>query len=151
MVLRFAIGWQFLSEGFWKLAQGGNWSCQSYLRMSRWVAAPMFNAMAENPTVVSVCDQLMMWGLVAIGLGLITGVLARWAAVAGAAMLAMFYVAMPPFTMSGGYHHFLYVDTGVIEACALIFVVACPGPGLWDVAKAAWRRLRPAAAAEGEG
>jgi len=146
MALRFAIGWHFLYEGLWKLAQGGNWSCQSYLRMSRWVAAPIFNAMAESPTVVAVCDQLMMWGLVAIGLSLITGVFARWAAVVGAAMLAMFYVAMPPFTVSGGYHHFLYVDTGVVEACALLFVVACPGPGLWQVVKAVLRRYGPVVA-----
>ncbi len=140
VLLRISLGWHFLYEGLWKLAQGGNWSCQSYLRMSRWIAAPLFNAMAENPTVVSVCDQLMMWGLVAIGLGLITGVLARWAAIAGAAMMAMFYIAMPPFTVSGGYHHYLYVDTMVIEALAFIVVAVFPGPGLWTVAKAIFKK-----------
>lgn len=153
VVLRCAVGWHFLYEGLWKLAQGGGWSCQGYLRMSRWIAAPLFNAMADNPTVVAVCDQLMMWGLTAIGLGLITGVLARWAAVAGAGMLAMFYVAMPPFTVSGGYHHYLYVDTGIVEMCALAVIVAWPGPGLWTVVKAICNAIfkkKPAAAESAE-
>ncbi len=143
--LRLAIGWHFLYEGLWKLAQGGGWSCRGYLRLSRWIAAPMLNAIADNATLTSVCDALVIWGLIAIGLGLMTGVLARAASIAGIALLTMFYVAMPPFVQAGGLHHFLFVDMGVIEALALACLAVHPGPGLWTVVRAlALKKARPA-------
>ena len=141
LVIRFAIGWHFLYEGLWKLAQAGGWSCRSYLRLSRWIAAPLFNAIADSQTAVAVCDQLIIWGLIAIGLGLITGVLARYAALAAVGLLTMFYVAMPPFTQAGGQHHFLYVDFGVIEALVLLALAVCPGPSVFS-----FLRLRKTAA-----
>ena len=140
-VLRMVIGWHFLYEGLWKLAQV-NWSCAEYLRMSRWIGAPLFHWIADTPSVLRVCDQSMTWGLVLVGLGLMSGVLARVAAAAGMALLAMFYVAQPPFLTSGGAHHFLLLDYNVIEVFALVAVIVCPGVGLWDVAKSVCARLR---------
>ena len=83
-----------------------------------------------------------MWGLTLIGLGLITGVLARVAAPFGILLLAFFYVAQPPFLTSGGAHHFLLLDYNVVEAFALAAVMFNPGAGLWEVAKAVCARLR---------
>lgn len=140
-VLRILVGWHFLYEGLWKLIQHGGWSCVPYLRMSRWIAAPLFNAIADSPLLTAICNQMMMWGLVAIGLGLMTGVLARYAAAGGMLLLTLFYVAMPPFAVAGGPNHFLFVDYGVLEAAALLAVAIWPGPGFWTVAKALWRRV----------
>ena len=152
-VLRMAIGWHFLYEGLWKFSQPGGWSSVEYLRMSRWIGAPLFHWIAGNPTVLSICDQATMWGLTLIGLGLITGVLARVAAPFGILLLAFFYVAQPPFLTSGGMHHFLLLDYNVVEAFALAAVMFSPGAGLWEVARAAWRwfaRRRTGAAAEAD-
>ncbi len=95
-LLRIVIGWHFLYEGLWKLMQP-NWSAVEYLRLSRWIGAPLFQWIVENPAVLKACDQMTMWGLVAIGLGLMTGVLARVAASAGVLLLLFFYIAHPPF------------------------------------------------------
>ena len=147
-LLRLVVGWHFLYEGLWKFAQSG-WSAVEYLRLSRWIGAPLFQWIAENPSVLKACDRLTMWGLVLIGLGLMSGVLARIAAAAGILMLAFFYVAQPPFLTVGGAHHFLLLDYNVVEAVALVAVACCPGAGLWTVAKAAWARLAAAAAVFG--
>ena len=112
-MLRMAVGWHFLYEGLWKFTQA-SWSAVDYLRLSRWIGAPLFQWIAENPAVLKACDQLTMWGLVLIGLGLMSGVLARAAAVAGALMLAFFYVAQPPFLTVGGAHHFLLFDYNIL-------------------------------------
>ncbi len=144
-MLRMALGWHFLYEGLWKLAQPG-WSSAEYLRMSRWIGAPLFKWIADSPALLGVCDHAMMWGLVLIGLGLVSGVLARAAAVAGISLLALFYVAQPPFLTSGGAHHFLLLDYNIVEAMALVAVAFCPGAGLWDVARAVFARIRKAKA-----
>ena len=141
-MLRMAIGWHFLYEGLWKLAQPGGWSSAEYLRMSRWIGAPLFHWIAGNQAVLNICDQATMWGLTLIGLGLITGVLARVAAPFGILLLAFFYVAQPPFLTSGGAHHFLLLDYNVVEAFALAAVMFNPGAGLWEIAKAVCARLR---------
>ena len=134
-VLRMVIGWHFLYEGLWKFTQT-NWSAVEYLRLSRWIGAPLFQWIAETSTALLVCNQLTMWGLVLIGLGLMTGVLARVAAAFGILMLGFFYVAQPPFLTIGGAHHFLFLDFNVIEAVALVAVICRPGAGLWMVVKA---------------
>ncbi|MDD3545186.1 MAG: hypothetical protein PHG96_07500 [Kiritimatiellae bacterium] len=48
-LLRMLIGWHFLYEGVWKLIQPGGWSCEGYLRMSRWFAEPVFRHIADTP------------------------------------------------------------------------------------------------------
>ena len=146
-LLRMVVGWHFLYEGLWKFAQSG-WSAVEYLRLSRWIGAPVFQWIAEQPAVLKVCDQLTMWGLVLIGLGLLSGMFARVAAAFGVLMLAFFYIAQPPFLTVGGAHHFLFLDYNAIEAVALLAVVCSPGEGLWTVAKGVWAKIRKAPAAE---
>ena len=146
-LLRMVVGWHFLYEGLWKFAQSG-WSAVEYLRLSRWIGAPVFQWIAEQPAVLKVCDQLTMWGLVLIGLGLLFGLFARVAAAFGVLMLAFFYIAQPPFLTVGGAHHFLFLDYNAIEAVALLAVVCSPGEGLWTVAKGVWAKIRKAPAAE---
>jgi len=143
------LGWHFLYEGLWKLSQSG-WSAVDYLRLSRWIGSPLFQAIAEDPTWLRLCNLLTMWGLALIGLGLLSGVLARAAAGFGMLMLAFFYVAQPPFLVTGGAHHFLFLDYNVIEAVALFAVACCPGPGLWTVVKALWAKMRRAKASAPE-
>ncbi len=139
--LRMAIGWHFLYEGVWKLEQSG-WSAQGFLRSSEWFAGPLFKAMAANPALMRAIDLANEWGLVLIGLGLIAGVLARWAAGAGALLLAFYYVCQPPWLNATGDAHYLFLDIRIVEAAALLVLTCAPGPGLGDLLKAAWAKIR---------
>ena len=129
-LLRMLIGWHFLYEGIWKLIQVGGWSSVGYLRMSKWLAAPLFHRIADTPWLLETVDLLNMWGLTLIGLGLILGVLVRPAAAAGILLLAFYYVAQPPFLSPSAEGHFLWIDRNAVEAAALLAVMLVPSFGL---------------------
>jgi thiosulfate dehydrogenase (quinone) large subunit len=67
-----------------------------------------------------------MWGLTAIGLGLVLGCFTRLASAAGVLMLLLFYFCNPPFA---GYYYsipaegsYLVVNKNLVEAAALAVV-----------------------------
>lgn len=94
-LVRITIGWHFLYEGIAKIS-AGSWSSAPYLSGSRWIFAPIFHAMAESPAVTSVVDFMNIYGMILVGLGLIFGLLSRWASAGGAVMLLFYFVAYPP-------------------------------------------------------
>ncbi len=94
-IIRIAIGWHFLYEGISKLA-GDGWSSAPFLAGSKWIFAPLFNSMAESAAIVSVVDFLNIWGMILVGLGLIFGILTKWASLGGAIMLFFYFIAYPP-------------------------------------------------------
>ena len=129
VTLRVVIGWHFLYEGLVKLSNP-NWSSVSFLLDSEGLFKGMFESMATNPTFLKVVDLLNIWGLVAIGLGLIIGFLSRWALIAGIILLALYYLSHPPFIglvydmpMEGSY---LIVNKILIELIALIVLLLFP-------------------------
>ena len=69
-IIRIVIGWHFLYEGVAKIV-AVNWSSAPYLTGSKWIFAPIFNAMAESSTVISVVDFINIWVIILVGLGLI--------------------------------------------------------------------------------
>lgn len=151
-LLRIAVGWHFLYEGVWKLAQG-NWTAAGYLRSSEWVAGPLFKAIAANPAAMQAVDLVNEWGLVLIGLGLIAGVMTRAASVAGAFVLAFYYVCQPPWLSPAADAHYLFIDLRLVEALAMLLFVCVPGLGIGSLlrglrAKFASRRAK--ASEEGE-
>lgn len=148
-LLRMAIGWHFLYEGVWKLVQE-NWSAKGVLQSSDWFAGPLFKAVAANPVAMRAVDLANEWGLVLIGLGLIAGVLARWAAGAGALLLVFYYVCQPPWLNATGDAHYLFLDVRLVEALALGVLVCTPGPGIGDVLRGLWAKIRKAPAPETE-
>ncbi len=129
-LLRVAIGWHFLYEGCWKLMQKDGWSCLSYLSAAQGPLAPVFKWMAEQAWIVSTGDWAVQIGLVAIGLALITGICARYAALGGIALMAMFYCCQPPepfaTAMSGADGRFFILERNVVEALGLLLVAATP-------------------------
>ena len=139
--LRMAVGWHFLYEGVWKLCQD-NWSAAGFLKSSEWFAGPLFKAIAANPTVMHAVDLMNEWGLVLIGLGLIAGVLARWAAGAGALLLAFYYVCQPPWLNATGDSHYLFFDMRFVEALALVALAVSPGPGVAEMVKGLWGKWK---------
>lgn len=129
-LLRVAIGWHFLYEGCWKLMQEEGWSCASYLGAAQGPIAPLFKWMASQGWIVATGNWAVQLGLVAIGLALISGILARAASLFGIALMAMFYCCQPPepfaTAMSGADGRFFILERNAIEALGLALVAVMP-------------------------
>jgi thiosulfate dehydrogenase [quinone] large subunit len=97
VLLRIGIGWHFLFEGISKLFTPA-WSSADFLLLSNWIFRDFFHWIAENPGVLAIADFIVIWGLILIGLALFTGLFDRIAAVAGMALLGLFWLANPPLT-----------------------------------------------------
>lgn len=129
VTLRMLVGWHFLYEGLAKLANP-YWTSAGYLDGAQWWFAAPFRWAAASPTAVTIIDYVNVWGLTAIGLGLMLGLLTRWATVAGILVLLLYYVAAPPFVgleyampTEGSY---LVVNKVLIEAAALFVLLVFP-------------------------
>ncbi len=94
-VLRVAIGWHFLYEGISKLFISG-WSAEGYLLNSTGPFSGFYQALATSPSLLNIVDILNVYGLILIGVGLFIGLWARYASVAGIALLTLYYFAYPP-------------------------------------------------------
>jgi thiosulfate dehydrogenase [quinone] large subunit len=129
VALRLLIGWHFLYEGLAKLLNP-YWTSAGYLAESQWWFKGVFLAIAASPTAVTVVDYLNMWGQTLIGLALMLGLLTRWATIGGVVLLALYYIAAPPFV---GYTYgmpaegsYLIVNKVLIELAALLVLLAHP-------------------------
>ena len=127
VALRVLIGWHFLYEGLSKLT-APSWSAKGFLLQSRGPLAELFRWMAADPERLELVNQLNMWGLTLIGLGLILGCFTRLASAAGVLVILLFYLCNPPFV---GYFYsiptegsYLIVNKNLVElaALAVIFV-----------------------------
>lgn len=85
-------------------------------------------------TLLDWSDVLVKYGITAVGLLLLVGLLTRTACVAGAGFLLMFYLSMPPLPgwpesprVEG---HYLFINKNVIEMLALL-VLASTHSGRW--------------------
>lgn len=129
VVLRVVIGWHFLYEGIVKLLEP-NWTSGAYLAESRWIFAPIFHWIAQTPAALTAVDFLNVWGLTLIGLALILGVFSRAAAISGAVLLGLYYVANPPLVgLVGGMPtegNYVLIDKNLVELVALLALAAIP-------------------------
>jgi len=100
VILRILIGWHFLYEGVVKILNP-YWTSAGFLIESKWIFAPVFHAIVANSTLLHIVDFMNMWGLVAIGLGLITGTLTRVASVSGMLLLCLFALGVLTVFPSG--------------------------------------------------
>jgi len=131
VLLRVLIGWHFLYEGVAKFMKG-NWSAIGFLSQSKWIFAGFFKWLAANPTLLNIVNQMNMYGLILIGLGLIMGCFTRIASYAGVLLILLYYFCNPPFMglfysipMEGSY---MIVNKNLVEAAGLL-VVALTGTG----------------------
>ena len=129
VVLRVAVGWHFLYEGMVKVVNP-NWSSVSYLIDSNGWFADWFLTIASNPDLLRIADFLNIWGLIAIGIGLILGLFTKVANWSGIVLLTFYYLSHPAFIglnyampMEGSY---LIVNKVLIELIALILVLVFP-------------------------
>jgi thiosulfate dehydrogenase [quinone] large subunit len=126
VALRVLIGWHFLYEGLAKLT-ADNWSAKGFLLQARGPLAEVFRWMAADPERLEMVNQLNMWGLTLVGLGLILGCFTRLASAAGILMILLFYVCNPPFV---GYYYsiptegsYLIVNKNLVEIAALTVIL----------------------------
>ena len=129
VLLRMLIGWHFLYEGVVKL-YNPDWSAGGFLMDSKWIFADYFQSLAINPQVLEIVDLMNIWGLIAIGLGLMLGLFSRAAAMGGIVLLSLYYLSHPPFVglqyalpAEGSY---LIVNKNLIEIFALAVLFAFP-------------------------
>lgn len=129
VALRMLIGWHLFYEGLTKLLNP-YWTSAGYLSEAQWWFQNMFLNLAANPSALAVVDFLNAWGLVFIGLGLMFGCLTRAATIAGIVLLALYFIAAPPFV---GYAYsmpaegsYLIVNKVLIELAALVVLLAFP-------------------------
>ncbi len=123
-ILRTAIGWHFLYEGLSKILQG-NWTASSFLLNTSGFLSGFYHALASSPSILRITDILNMYGLLLIGLALFIGLFNRFASMAGALLLTMYYFAYPPFgnpLMNASDGHLFIVDKLFIETAALLFL-----------------------------
>jgi len=124
-LLRIVVGWHFLYEGLTKIFNPA-WSARPYLEGSRWIFGDFFRWLSSGDTGLQIINIANEWGLTLIGIALILGIFTRLASWAGIVMLAMYYLAYPPF---GGYSYgaategsYLFVNKNLIELVCLIIL-----------------------------
>lgn len=134
--LRILIGWHMLYEGIVKLLSPG-WSAASFLSESQWILSGFSNWIISHPNILNIADFLNVWGLIAIGTGLILGLFSRMAALAGTLLLLVYYFNNPPFigleysvAMEGNY---LLVSKTLIEAAALFAIALFPSSHIFGL------------------
>lgn len=127
--LRFLIGWHLLFEGVSKLLTP-NWTSAGFLTESQWIMSGFADWIISNAGVLSAVDFLNIWGLIAIGLGLILGLFLRITAISGAILLFIYYLNNAPIIgieysipSEGNY---LIVNKTLIEAVALFALAIFP-------------------------
>jgi len=129
VLLRIAIGWHFLYEGLSKWLTPG-WSSMGYLLDSKGMLENFFTGMASVPSLVRVVDLLNVYGLMAVGIGLITGFLCRPALLGGMMMLVLYYLSHPPlietaYAIPSEGSYFL-VNKNLIELLAMVVLYLFP-------------------------
>lgn len=133
LLLRVGIGWHFLYEGLAKLLTP-DWSAAGFLLDSTGPFAGAFRALAGDPALLQIVNLLNIWGLLLIGAGLMLGLFTRLAAVCGMALLALYYLASPPWFQPPGAAiqegHDLLVNRNLVELLALVLVAVLPATRL---------------------
>lgn len=129
VVLRVLIGWHFLYEGIAK-ALNPYWSSAGFLLESKGILSGLATSIVASPAALKIVDFLNIWGLIAIGLGLIAGCLTRVASISGIVLLFLYYAFNPPFI---GYSYstpvegsYLIINKNLIEICALFVLMLFP-------------------------
>ena len=124
VALRILIGWHLLYEGMVKLFSP-DWSAAEFLLSSKWILSGFFHWIAQNDALLEITNFINIWGLTLIGLALFIGFFTRIAAISGAALLLLYYIANPPFMVSPGAIHegnYFIIDKNLIEICALLLI-----------------------------
>jgi thiosulfate dehydrogenase (quinone) large subunit len=126
VLLRILIGWHFLYEGILKL-YNPSWTSKGYL-LSASILKPFFTWLADESRI-SFIDSVNVAGLIAVGVSLLIGLKIRWGCIGGMILLALYYLAHPPFpSLPQGPSEGSYwiVNKNLIEIIALYVIYQLP-------------------------
>ncbi|MCJ7820097.1 MAG: DoxX family membrane protein, partial [Bacteroidales bacterium] len=124
-ILRMAIGWYFLYEGISKLLIK-DWSSFSYLANTTGPLSGFYHWLASSESLLQAVDIINIYGLVFIGLALVTGLLSRISSSAAVLLLGLYYFAYPPFgdsLLNAEEGHLYIVNMIFVEAAALLLLL----------------------------
>ena len=143
VLLRVIMGWYCLYEGIAKLLNP-DWSAAPYLMDSGGWFAGLFQSMTHHPDLMMVVDQLNIWGLMAIGAGLIVGFMTRTATMAGIVLLSFYFLSHPPLIgvdyalpAEGNY---LWVNKTLIEIFVLAILLVFPTSQRIGLDRLVWKK-----------
>ena len=129
VVLRVLIGWHFLYEGIAKLLYP-YWASAAFLLDAKWIFSGLAKWIVSNPSILSLADNLNMWGLTLIGACLILGLFGKHVSMLGMLLVLVYYLFTPSFWWleyaRPGEGSYLVVNKNLIEACALFVVYLFP-------------------------
>ncbi len=127
--LRVLIGWYFLYEGLVKFLNP-NWTSLGYLKDSKGWFSPLFNFITEHEFLMSLADNLNIYGLTIIGLLLIVGLFTKAAGFGAISLLSLYYLSHPPLLnvvyMLPTEGSYLWIDKNVIMLCAVVVLILFP-------------------------
>jgi len=124
VLMRVLIGWHFLYEGVIKL-YNPDWTSFGYLATAQGPLDSIFLAIAKEP-FIAWADTLNWLALMFVGITFLLGIFEKKGALAGILLLALYYLAHPPFpwlqqvNVEGSYW---FVNKNLIElvACMVIY------------------------------
>jgi thiosulfate dehydrogenase [quinone] large subunit len=137
VLLRTLVGWHFLYEGFVKLwlpawsrdgAPLAAWSSAGYLKSATGPLGAFFRGLADS-SALSLLDRALALALFLIGLSLLLGLFSRAGAWGALGLLALFYLAHIPtagIQQAGTEGAYLLVNKTLIEAAAVVVILAFP-------------------------
>ncbi len=127
VLMRLAIGWHFLYEGILKLYNPA-WTAKGYLLSSEGIFRGFFSWMASD-SMIGITNTANIVILMFVGAALILGYLERQGAIAGAILLALYYLAHPAFPgLNQGITegNYFLINKNIIEALALLVIYQFP-------------------------
>ena len=127
VAFRLILGYHFLYEGIDKLMTT-TWSSGGFLIQSNWIFSDIFITIANSPSLVAISDVLNIWGQIFIGFGLILGLFSTTAAIAGAILLLLYYIAIPPFI-----ENLLFIDKNLLELFAFLIIAVFPTSKIFGI------------------
>ena len=129
VTLRVLIGWHLLYEGIAKLLNS-YWSSAAFLLDAKWIFSGVAEWMVATPSILSLVDNLNIWGLTLIGACLMLGLFGRHVSLAGMLLVLVYYLFTPSFWWleyaRPGEGSYLVVNKNLIEACALFVIYLFP-------------------------
>ncbi len=133
--LRVGLGWLFFYAGITKVINSA-WSAAGYLGAAK--TFPAFFSWLTTPANIPWVNFANEWGLTLIGLGLITGLLVRPAAIAGIALMFLYYLPILDFPYPNP--HSYLVDEHIIYILVLALLFNTDAGRFWGLDKMVFKR-----------
>ncbi len=135
VLLRTFIGWHFLYEGYYKFSLPGwkpdgsplpAFSAQGYISATTGPLGWLAKSIADSG-LLPYLNGLIIFGLVAVGLSLMLGLLTRLGCIGGLLLLALFYFTAIPTSglpQAGAEGTYLLINKTLIEGLAVLALLS---------------------------